>query len=235
MVSLCPAALMVSTHPRMRQASRWSAIEQPATYRYTHFAPRRRQIRWSSPPIPRRSAKEDQPCPKVLRCGDLMPECNAVIEGRDEAEVMAKGAEHAKTAHKMDTSHPMLRPRRRRLSKTSSQLCGRTHQPASRPSRRSRCLVGRCGGGPCRRLLLHQPALGPRRGRGPVTRVAPRRARVARPRRAIAVSPTRVLASRLRRQEDAVAFPLSRPLRSAPLFEIPARCALPCRRGGDAG
>jgi len=29
---------------------------------------------------------------KVLRCGDLMPGCNAVIEGKDEAEVMAKGA-----------------------------------------------------------------------------------------------------------------------------------------------
>src|SRR5262245_24249631 len=36
---------------------------------------------------------------KVLRCGDLMPGCNAVIEGKDEAEVMTKGAEHAKTAH----------------------------------------------------------------------------------------------------------------------------------------
>ena len=41
--------------------------------------------------------------PKVLRCGDLMPGCNTVIEGKDEAEVMAKGAEHAKTAHKMAT------------------------------------------------------------------------------------------------------------------------------------
>jgi hypothetical protein len=30
---------------------------------------------------------------KVLRCGDLMPGCNAVIEGKDEAEVMAKGAD----------------------------------------------------------------------------------------------------------------------------------------------
>jgi predicted small metal-binding protein len=38
---------------------------------------------------------------KVLRCGDLMPGCNAVIEGKDEAEVMAKGAEHAKQAHGM--------------------------------------------------------------------------------------------------------------------------------------
>ena len=44
--------------------------------------------------------------PKVLRCGDLMPGCNAVIEGKDEAEVMAKGAEHAKTVHKMTAIPP---------------------------------------------------------------------------------------------------------------------------------
>jgi predicted small metal-binding protein len=43
---------------------------------------------------------------KVLRCGDLMPGCNTVIEGKDEAEVMAKGAEHAKAAHKMETIPP---------------------------------------------------------------------------------------------------------------------------------
>jgi predicted small metal-binding protein len=43
---------------------------------------------------------------KVLRCGDLMAGCNAVIEGKDEAEVMAKGAEHAKTAHKMTAIPP---------------------------------------------------------------------------------------------------------------------------------
>ena len=43
---------------------------------------------------------------KVLRCGDLMPGCNAVIEGKDEAEVMAKKAEHAKTPHKMISLPP---------------------------------------------------------------------------------------------------------------------------------
>jgi predicted small metal-binding protein len=32
-----------------------------------------------------------------------MPGCNTVIEGKDEAEVMAKGAEHAKTAHQIAT------------------------------------------------------------------------------------------------------------------------------------
>lgn len=43
---------------------------------------------------------------KVLRCGDLMPGCNAVIEGKDDAEVMAKGVEHARTAHQMATIPP---------------------------------------------------------------------------------------------------------------------------------
>jgi predicted small metal-binding protein len=39
---------------------------------------------------------------KQLRCGDLMPGCSAVIEGKDEAEVMQKGADHAKQAHGMN-------------------------------------------------------------------------------------------------------------------------------------
>jgi predicted small metal-binding protein len=38
---------------------------------------------------------------KVLRCGDLMSGCKAVVEGKDEAEVMAKAAEHAKKDHGM--------------------------------------------------------------------------------------------------------------------------------------
>ncbi|PYM31691.1 MAG: hypothetical protein DME15_16845 [Candidatus Rokuibacteriota bacterium] len=36
---------------------------------------------------------------KVLKCGDLMPGCDFVVEGKDVTEVMRKGAEHAKTAH----------------------------------------------------------------------------------------------------------------------------------------
>ena len=43
---------------------------------------------------------------KVLHCGDLMSGCKAVIEGHDAAEVMKKGAEHAKTAHGMSTIPP---------------------------------------------------------------------------------------------------------------------------------
>jgi predicted small metal-binding protein len=37
-----------------------------------------------------------------------MPGCNAVIEGKDEAEVMAKGAEHAKAVHKMTAIPPEM-------------------------------------------------------------------------------------------------------------------------------
>ena len=38
---------------------------------------------------------------KVLRCGDVMPGCSFVVEGKDVAEVLAKGAEHAKKDHGM--------------------------------------------------------------------------------------------------------------------------------------
>ncbi len=44
--------------------------------------------------------------PKVLRCGDVMPGCAAVLEGRDDAEVMKKAADHAKSAHGMATVPP---------------------------------------------------------------------------------------------------------------------------------
>ena len=45
---------------------------------------------------------------KELRCGDLMPGCQAVVEGKDEAEVMTKAAEHAKTAHGVQQIPPEL-------------------------------------------------------------------------------------------------------------------------------
>jgi predicted small metal-binding protein len=45
---------------------------------------------------------------KILRCGDLMPGCNFVAEGKDVAEVMAKGAEHAKKDHGMASIPPEL-------------------------------------------------------------------------------------------------------------------------------
>ena len=45
---------------------------------------------------------------KVLWCGDVVSGCKAVIEGKDVAEVMAKGAEHAKKDHGMATIPPDL-------------------------------------------------------------------------------------------------------------------------------
>ena len=43
---------------------------------------------------------------KVLRCGDLMTGCSTVIEGKDVAEVLAKGAEHARKDHGLATIPP---------------------------------------------------------------------------------------------------------------------------------
>jgi predicted small metal-binding protein len=39
---------------------------------------------------------------KQLRCGDAGFECDAVIEGEDEEEVMSKAADHAREVHGMD-------------------------------------------------------------------------------------------------------------------------------------
>lgn len=45
---------------------------------------------------------------KVLRCGDLMPGCNRIIEGKDEKEVLAKTAEHARNEHNIRQMTPDL-------------------------------------------------------------------------------------------------------------------------------
>lgn len=46
--------------------------------------------------------------PKELRCGDLMPGCSTVIEGKDENEVVAKAAEHARRDHNIPNVTPDL-------------------------------------------------------------------------------------------------------------------------------
>lgn len=43
---------------------------------------------------------------KELRCGDVMPGCDAVIRGETEEEVMKKGAAHAKEVHKIGEITP---------------------------------------------------------------------------------------------------------------------------------
>ena len=43
---------------------------------------------------------------KVLKCGDVVPGCNTEIKGDSEHDVLRKAAEHAKTAHNMDSIPP---------------------------------------------------------------------------------------------------------------------------------
>jgi predicted small metal-binding protein len=43
---------------------------------------------------------------KQLRCGDVVPGCSAIIEGKDDNEVIRKATEHAKVAHGMATIPP---------------------------------------------------------------------------------------------------------------------------------
>ena len=45
---------------------------------------------------------------KVLRCGDLMAGCPAVIKGTTEEEVLQQAAKHAKEAHNITTVTPDL-------------------------------------------------------------------------------------------------------------------------------
>ncbi len=44
--------------------------------------------------------------PKVLKCGDVVVGCSTVLEGQDDAEVIRKATEHAKTVHRMATIAP---------------------------------------------------------------------------------------------------------------------------------
>jgi len=43
---------------------------------------------------------------RELRCGDIMPGCPTVIEGKDDQEVMTKAVAHAKSAHNLTTIEP---------------------------------------------------------------------------------------------------------------------------------
>ena len=45
---------------------------------------------------------------KVLRCGDVMPGCDTVIEGKTEDEVFAKAEEHARKEHNMTIITPSV-------------------------------------------------------------------------------------------------------------------------------
>jgi predicted small metal-binding protein len=43
---------------------------------------------------------------KVLNCGDVEPGCNVKIRGKTERDVLREAADHAKTAHGMESIPP---------------------------------------------------------------------------------------------------------------------------------
>ena len=45
--------------------------------------------------------RRPRPGIKVLRCGDVIPRCPVVIEGRNEKEVLARSKEHMSVDHHM--------------------------------------------------------------------------------------------------------------------------------------
>ncbi len=45
---------------------------------------------------------------KVLKCADLMGDCNKVIEGKDVDEVFAKAEAHARKEHNMTIIPPSV-------------------------------------------------------------------------------------------------------------------------------
>jgi predicted small metal-binding protein len=58
---------------------------------------------------------------KVLRCNDLMPGCPFEAHGNTENEVLAKAADHAKTAHNISEIPPAM----------MSQVRGAIHDDSS--------------------------------------------------------------------------------------------------------
>jgi predicted small metal-binding protein len=45
---------------------------------------------------------------KEMRCGDLMPGCDKVIEGKDDNDVVAKAVDHARKEHNITHMTPDL-------------------------------------------------------------------------------------------------------------------------------
>lgn len=46
---------------------------------------------------------------KKLECGSIVPGCNFVAHGENEDDIMAKAAEHARTAHGVDHMSEQLK------------------------------------------------------------------------------------------------------------------------------
>ena len=48
---------------------------------------------------------------KVIECGSVVPGCNFVIHGADEAEIVAKMAEHLRSTHEVEYLSEQLKAR----------------------------------------------------------------------------------------------------------------------------
>jgi predicted small metal-binding protein len=57
-------------------------------------------------PLKHETRKEVNRMSKEFRCGDVIPGCPTVIEGKDDKEVIAKATEHAKNVHHMESIPP---------------------------------------------------------------------------------------------------------------------------------
>jgi len=64
-----------------------------------------------APPLP-----EENFMSKILNCADVAPGCDFEIRGESEHDVLRKAAEHAKTAHSMESIPPDM------LSKIKSAI-----------------------------------------------------------------------------------------------------------------
>jgi predicted small metal-binding protein len=82
---------------------RWSPAADPGCSAANERADARRGGR----SVREREEKETD-MTKTLKCGDLMPGCPAVVEGKDTGEVMRKAADHAAKAHGLKTIPPEL-------------------------------------------------------------------------------------------------------------------------------
>jgi predicted small metal-binding protein len=62
--------------------------------------------RSSRPLFPSAKVEEGYMPTKILKCGDIMPGCDTVIEGKDTDEVFAKAEAHARKEHNMTIITP---------------------------------------------------------------------------------------------------------------------------------
>ena len=61
---------------------------------------------------------------KMLRCSDVGVECDFVIHGETEQDILAQAAEHAKGCHQGTQLTPALQQKLRAAITTTDSCCG---------------------------------------------------------------------------------------------------------------